>query len=130
TTVSHVYTTNQVMNNAASADFGISYFGDQVVFSSTRNQERPIYPWNKRPMLDLYTADVDDEGQLTNIVLFPGEINTDTHESSATRSEEHTSELQSRENLVCRLLLEKKKHTLPRGHQRTALGRTRLTHRH
>src|SRR5690606_42151565 len=27
----------------------------------------------------------------------------------ATRSEEHTSELQSRENLVCRLLLEKKK---------------------
>src|SRR5690606_41702378 len=28
-----------------------------------------------------------------------------------TRSEEHTSELQSRENLVCRLLLEKKKNT-------------------
>src|SRR5690606_41962859 len=28
------------------------------------------------------------------------------------RSEEHTSELQSRENLVCRLLLEKKKITL------------------
>src|SRR5436309_10135719 len=29
--------------------------------------------------------------------------------SSRIRSEEHTSELQSRENLVCRLLLEKKK---------------------
>src|SRR5690606_40416222 len=28
----------------------------------------------------------------------------------AIRSEEHTSELQSRENLVCRLLLEKKNH--------------------
>src|SRR5690606_39563497 len=28
---------------------------------------------------------------------------------SSCRSEEHTSELQSRENLVCRLLLEKKK---------------------
>src|SRR5690606_41655647 len=28
---------------------------------------------------------------------------------AAHRSEEHTSELQSRENLVCRLLLEKKK---------------------
>src|SRR5207302_9415799 len=27
----------------------------------------------------------------------------------ASRSEEHTSELQSRENIVCRLLLEKKK---------------------
>src|SRR5436309_2617984 len=29
--------------------------------------------------------------------------------AAAGRSEEHTSELQSRENLVCRLLLEKKK---------------------
>src|SRR5690606_41011850 len=28
--------------------------------------------------------------------------------SNSSRSEEHTSELQSRENLVCRLLLEKK----------------------
>src|SRR3712207_8629915 len=30
----------------------------------------------------------------------------------ASRSEEHTSELQSRQYLVCRLLLEKKKHTV------------------
>src|SRR2546430_3927997 len=29
---------------------------------------------------------------------------------STSRSEEHTSELQSQSNLVCRLLLEKKKH--------------------
>src|SRR5690606_41606051 len=33
------------------------------------------------------------------------------------RSEEHTSELQSRENLVCRLLLEKKKHSTDRRRQ-------------
>src|SRR5690606_40574670 len=32
-----------------------------------------------------------------------------TKRLSIIRSEEHTSELQSRENLVCRLLLEKKK---------------------
>src|SRR3989442_8758143 len=31
-----------------------------------------------------------------------------------TRSEEHTSELQSRPHLVCRLLLEKKKKTRPK----------------
>src|SRR5690606_41912570 len=31
------------------------------------------------------------------------------HTVRGARSEEHTSELQSRENLVCRLLLEKKK---------------------
>src|SRR5690606_38380639 len=34
------------------------------------------------------------------------------------RSEEHTSELQSRENLVCRLLLEKKKQDLQPDRQR------------
>src|SRR5690606_34574955 len=33
------------------------------------------------------------------------------------RSEEHTSELQSRENLVCRLLLEKKKNPTSRGYR-------------
>src|SRR6267378_6325277 len=33
------------------------------------------------------------------------------HEPSTHRSEEHTSELQSRRDLVCRLLLEKKKNT-------------------
>src|SRR5690606_36231912 len=36
-----------------------------------------------------------------------GQVSTTT---SPWRSEEHTSELQSRENLVCRLLLEKKKY--------------------
>src|SRR5690242_21229648 len=42
------------------------------------------------------------------------------HPPTATRSEEHTSELQSHVNLVCRLLLEKKKkkskHLNPRSH--------------
>src|SRR2546429_3462398 len=34
------------------------------------------------------------------------------HLPTGDRSEEHTSELQSRLHLVCRLLLEKKKHTI------------------
>src|SRR5690606_10801278 len=36
-------------------------------------------------------------------------VQVDRDKMSRLRSEEHTSELQSRENLVCRLLLEKKK---------------------
>src|SRR3989449_3621282 len=46
-----------------------------------------------------------------------------TREAAETRSEEHTSELQSRLHLVCRLLLEKKKtctdHYETHTHQRT-----------
>src|SRR5690606_28831623 len=37
------------------------------------------------------------------------ELVASNEEAAEVRSEEHTSELQSRENLVCRLLLEKKK---------------------
>src|SRR6266699_6944779 len=35
------------------------------------------------------------------------------HEDCRARSEEHTSELQSRPHIVCRLLLEKKKKNMP-----------------
>lgn len=90
TTVTHTYTTTQVMQNAASSDFGISFMGDRVVFASTRNQDRPIYAWNKKPYLDLYMADISEDGRLSNVSLFGDEINTDTHESSAAFSQDGT----------------------------------------
>src|SRR2546430_11371005 len=45
------------------------------------------------------------------------------HDGVGARSEDHTSELQSQSNLVCRLLLEKKKTTnaLTRLHDRSRL---------
>src|SRR3712207_7969168 len=39
-------------------------------------------------------------------------LTTSTARRRGRRSEEHTSELQSRQYLVCRLLLEKKKHAI------------------
>src|SRR5256885_14687325 len=52
----------------------------------------------------------DGQGQLTNLEL--GEVDRiEVLRGSSSRSEEHTSELQSPCNLVCRLLLEKKKQT-------------------
>src|SRR5690606_7636070 len=52
-------------------------------------------------------------GQPVRAVLGDGDLEA----RIGLRSEEHTSELQSRENLVCRLLLEKKKNNkkLPNG---------------
>src|SRR5438445_2698830 len=41
----------------------------------------------------------------------PNSMNSDAPGAKALRSEEHTSELQSRQYLVCRLLLEKKQKT-------------------
>src|SRR5690606_41760690 len=45
-------------------------------------------------------------------VLHPHQAADGVSGRTVLRSEEHTSELQSRENLVCRLLLEKKKDKL------------------
>src|SRR2546422_5569863 len=45
-----------------------------------------------------------------------GEARID-HPEHRQRSEEHTSELQSRLHLVCRLLLEKKKHVSTKNHR-------------
>src|SRR5256885_11695304 len=54
-----------------------------------------------------HVVDVGCGAASSTIHLPPGAIGGD----AALRSEEHTSELQSPCNLVCRLLLEKKKHS-------------------
>src|SRR5690606_41983470 len=53
---------------------------------------------------------IDEYGEVQGMVTLRDVIEAITgefHELGVERSEEHTSELQSRENLVCRLLLEK-----------------------
>src|SRR2546430_8509665 len=52
-------------------------------------------------------AEVVKQGQMTTV--YPRHLIVVLLGSSSRRSEEHTSELQSQSNLVCRLLLEKKK---------------------
>src|SRR5438270_3913960 len=49
---------------------------------------------------------------------------------AAPRSEEHTSELQSQSNLVCRLLLEKKKKTIHKEHSSASHRRTPTSRHH
>src|SRR2546429_5257003 len=55
------------------------------------------------------------ENFLAHRIVFPHQL---------VRSEEHTSELQSRLHLVCRLLLEKKKATAARPYQYLACTRS------
>src|SRR5688572_32699398 len=55
------------------------------------------------PVFDL------NQGMKSNLASEAEQVGTVMAARSAERSEEHTSELQSQSNLVCRLLLEKKK---------------------
>src|SRR3712207_8937467 len=68
-------------------------------------------PWSRlQPALYLRGGRVGEDAPLARrgpLRRGPGPHN------ARSRSEEHTSELQSRQYLVCRLLLEKKKYILP-----------------
>ena len=88
----------------------VSFYGEVLYAESdaTDTQNQPWYatgiisgvtlggPWNI-PFSNPYLSDAVKDILVPAFPPFP-------------RSEEHTSELQSRRNLVCRLLLEKKKH--------------------
>src|SRR5690606_40172874 len=62
----------------------------------------------ENPLTAFYSAYHPSLGRRQKLQSFYG-VKIKAGIAQKTRSEEHTSELQSRENLVCRLLLEKKK---------------------
>src|SRR2546430_9686312 len=67
------------------------------------------------PYTTLFRSQAEPLDQARKLAAF--HTVTDQHQGRlryGTRSEEHTSELQSQSNLVCRLLLEKKKKNLTR----------------
>ena len=71
--------------NTQQSDFSSAFFGeDKLVFSSTYQASgQRDYDWTGEPFLDLYFADIGDEGQLENTQKIEGDINTAFHESSA-----------------------------------------------
>jgi len=86
TNVPYNYEIQSMSKNTTNGDFGMSFYGDKVAFASLRNSESKSFGWNDKPYLDLFSANVSDKGLLANVEPFPKEINTKTHESSATFS--------------------------------------------
>ncbi|MEL6812807.1 MAG: OmpA family protein, partial [Bacteroidota bacterium] len=70
--------------NSKYSDFGSAYYLDKFVFSaSTKDLSNfKTHNWNNLPYLDLYMADMDEEGILSNPQKLEGEINSDYHEST------------------------------------------------
>src|SRR5690606_40259106 len=91
-------------------------------FFFTDSAASVIYSLSLHDALPIFSLFLNSAVRLVSVPLvklikkscFSSSVNTmlffkSSFMSSTNRSEEHTSELQSRENLVCRLLLEKKK---------------------
>src|SRR5438067_12361563 len=70
-----------------------------------------IYPLSLHDALPIYPAHMSGDPATPMIAdgACRGMLDRDRRRRRSSRSEEHTSELQSRFGLVCRLLLEKKK---------------------
>lgn len=96
--VPHKYKVNQMTKSSVTGDFGISFFGEKVVFASLRNAQSPLYKWNEKPYLDLYEATVSKDGILENIKPFSEQINTKTHESNAVFTKDGKTMYFSRTN--------------------------------
>ena len=88
TNVPFNYVVQPMSKNTSNGDFGMAFYGDKVAFASLRNAESKSFGWNEKPYLDLFSANVSDKGLLTNVEPFPKEINTKTHESSVTFSQD------------------------------------------
>src|SRR5690625_74533 len=82
-------------------------------FFSSRGSSEPALPPIRRETPASEAAAAISLTLSSNLRMLPGLTRTAPQPASMARSEEHTSELQSRGQLVCRLLLENRERSSP-----------------
>src|SRR2546430_5976399 len=105
------------LQHAAVPLFFFFFFNDTAtteIYTLSLHDALPIL-LQARIALDLEIADAEAVHRVDD------RLPSRAREELPPRSEEHTSELQSQSNLVCRLLLEKKKNRQTRAHRRTGV---------
>lgn len=87
--------------NSSTSDFGAAYYGDKIVFASAEGTTGGrTYAWTDQPYLDLFTADRDSLGELTNKTPLSSSINTGYHESSAAFTKDGKTLYFTRNNFI------------------------------
>lgn len=67
------------------SDFAAVLYGKTVWFTSARNGARKEYGWTEEPFLDIYKADYNDDGTITNAGTV-SELNSKFHDGPVTIS--------------------------------------------
>lgn len=67
------------------SDFAAVLYDKSVWFASARNGARKDYGWNEEPFLDIYRADYNDDGTITNAGTV-SELNSKWHDGPVTIS--------------------------------------------
>lgn len=89
--------------NTANSDFGSAFYGkNKLIYASASavNEGDKLHAWNEQPFLDLYVADMDEEGNLSNVAFLDGEVNTKFHESSAVVTKDGGTLYFTRNNFI------------------------------
>lgn len=96
------YRLDKVSINTPFSDFGPSFYLDKLVFASSRENTKntKIDPWNNQSFLDLYVADMDQNGNLSNVQPLEGDINTPIHESSTAFTKDGQTVYFTKNNLL------------------------------
>ncbi|NNM23091.1 MAG: flagellar motor protein MotB, partial [Flavobacteriaceae bacterium] len=78
------YVVESVETNSKYSDFGPAYFNDKLVFSASSKDIDHFgkHNWNNLPYLDLFIADMAEDGTLSNARELAGDINTKYHDAS------------------------------------------------
>jgi outer membrane protein OmpA-like peptidoglycan-associated protein/tetratricopeptide (TPR) repeat protein len=67
------------------SDFGAVLYDNQLYFTSARNSARKDYGWTKEPFLDIYKADYNIDGTITNAATV-SELNSKYHDGPVSIS--------------------------------------------
>jgi len=73
--------------NSDKSDFGAVLQGNSIYFTSARNSNSKIYSWTKEPFLDIYKANLNEDGTISNILLLK-ELNSKYHDGSISISQD------------------------------------------
>ncbi len=99
------YIVESVQINTANSDFGPSfYMDDKIVFASAMDTvvdgKLRLHDWNNQPFLNLYIADKNEDGELSNMEKLSGDISTKFHESSPTFTDDGNTVYFTRNNFI------------------------------
>lgn len=91
-----------ITNGLTSSDFGPSFHGNKIVYasSSTNPEGGKVHDWNGLPYLDLYEAEIGEDGTLQDPTPLKGDINSPYHESSAVFTKDGNTVYFTRNNYI------------------------------
>ncbi len=74
-----LYDIKRLEASSDKSEFGPVTYGNAIYFTSARNGARKEYGWNEEPFLDLYRADYNQDGTITNAATISG-LNSQYHD--------------------------------------------------